>query len=56
MKKLAYIFVIVMSMMALDSCRERTTGEKVEDSVEEAADDTEDAFEDAGDEIEDAVD
>ncbi|WP_193434740.1 hypothetical protein [Confluentibacter citreus] len=56
MKKLAYIFIIVLSMTAFNSCREKTTGEKVEDAVESAADDTGDAIEDAADDIEDAVD
>jgi hypothetical protein len=56
MKKLAYIFIIVLSMTAFNSCREKTTGEKVEDAVEEAADDTEDAIDDAADDVEDALD
>lgn len=55
MKKLVYIFLIVFSMAAFNSCREKTTGEKIEDAVEEAADDTGDAFEDAADEVKDAV-
>ena len=36
-------------MTAFNSCREKTTGEKVEDAIEEAADDTGDALEDAAD-------
>lgn len=56
MKKLAYIFIIVLSLTALNSCREKTTGEKVEDAVESAADDAGDAIEDAADDVEDAVD
>lgn len=55
MKKLLYIFLIVFSMTAFNSCREKTTGEKVEDAIEDAADDTGDALEDAADEVEDAV-
>jgi len=55
MKKLLYIFLIVFSMTAFNSCREKTTGEKVEDAIEDVADDTGDAFEDAADEVEDAV-
>jgi len=43
MKKLAFIFIIVLSMTSFNSCREKTTGEKVEDAVESAADDIEDA-------------
>lgn len=60
MKKSVYLFMILFvlsfSVSTLNSCREKTTGEKVEDSMEEAGDDIEDAAEDAGDEIEDAVD
>jgi len=56
MKKLAYIFIIVLSMTAFNSCREKTTEEKVEDDIENAADDAGDAIEDAADDVEDAVD
>ena len=56
MKKLAYIFIIAFSLTAFNSCREKTTGEKVEDDIENAADDTGDAIEDAGDDVEDALD
>lgn len=39
------------------SCREeKSTGEKIEDGVEEVGDDIEDAVDDAGDAIEDATD
>ena len=55
MKKLAYIFVVVLAMTAFNSCREKTTGEKVEDAVESAAHDVEYGIEEAADEIEDAV-
>lgn len=55
MKKLIYLFLIVFSMTAFNSCREKTTGEKVEDAIEDAADDAGDAIEDAADEVEDAV-
>ena len=33
----------VVSFLAVTSCREKTTGEKVEDAVESVADDVEDA-------------
>lgn len=56
MKKLTFIVLIAVSMLSFNSCREQTTGEKVEDAVEDVADDVGDALEDAGDEIEDAVD
>ncbi|WP_220628122.1 hypothetical protein [Confluentibacter sediminis] len=55
MKKLAYIFIVALSLTSFNSCREKTTGEKVEDAVESAADDAGDAVEDAADEVEDAV-
>jgi predicted small secreted protein len=55
MKKLVYVFLIAFSMTAFNSCREKTTGEKVEDAIEEAAYDTGDALEDAADEVKDAV-
>ncbi len=60
MKKSVYLFltlfVLSFSVSTLNSCREKTTGEKVEDSMDEAGDDIEDAADDVGDEIEDAVD
>jgi len=44
MKKLAYTFMLLFSLATVfTSCREETTGEKVEDAVESAADDVEDA-------------
>ncbi|HEA22078.1 hypothetical protein LCGC14_0949070 [marine sediment metagenome] len=60
MKKSVYFFMTLLalsfSVSTLTSCREKTTGEKVEDSMEDAGDDIEDAAEDVGDEVEDAVD
>ena len=50
------LFVFTISATSLTSCREKTTSEKVEDSMEDAGDDIEDAADDVGDEIEDAVD
>ena len=50
------LFALSFSVSTLNSCREKTTGEKVEDSMEDAGDDIEDAADDVGDEIEDAVD
>lgn len=44
MKKLPYLFILIFTMsIALSSCREETTGEKVENAVEDVADDIEDA-------------
>ncbi|WP_281541282.1 hypothetical protein [Maribacter aestuarii] len=44
-------------MSIATSCREeKSTGEKIEDSVDEVGDDVEDAVDDAGDAIEDATD
>ncbi|WP_452220820.1 hypothetical protein [Lacinutrix salivirga] len=54
MKKLAYTFILLFSLsIVLTGCRdEKSTGEKVEDAVEDVADDVEDA----ADDVEDAVD
>lgn len=49
-----FVFLIAFSMTTFNSCREKTTGEKVEDAVEGAADDAGDAIENAADEVEDA--
>ena len=55
-KKLSYIFLALFSLSLITtttSCREeKSTGEK----IEEAVDDTGDAIEDAADDVEDAVD
>ncbi|MDT7827791.1 hypothetical protein RQM65_03815 [Pricia sp. S334] len=60
MKKSIYLFLVLFaltsSVTVLNSCREKTTSEKVEDSLDEAGDDVEDAVDDTGDAIEDAVD
>lgn len=60
MKKSIYflltIFALSFSLSTLNSCREKTTGEKVEDSMEDAGDEIEDAADDVSDEVEDAVD
>lgn len=54
MKKFTYLFIALFSLSLLTtSCREeKSTGEKIEEAVE----DTGDAVEDAAEEIEDAVD
>ena len=60
MKKSFFLFMLLFAFTiaasSLNSCREQSTSEKVEDSMEEAGDDIEDAADDAGDEMEDAVD
>lgn len=57
MKKSVYMLLFAfVTIIAASSCREKTTGEKIEDGVEEVADDVEDAADDAGDAIEDATD
>jgi len=50
-----YLLAIVFAL-ATTSCREKTTGEKIEDAVESVGDDVKDAVDDVGDEIEDVVD
>lgn len=54
MKKLAYTFILLFSLsVVLTGCRdEKSTGDKVEDAVEDVADEAEDV----ADDIEDAVD
>ncbi len=60
MKKSVYfllmIFALSFSASTLNSCRDKSNSEKVEDSMDEAGDDIEDAADDVGDEVEDAVD
>ena len=57
MKKLAYLFILVLSVgTILTSCRDRKTeGEKIEDGIEEVGDGIEDAADDVGDAIDDAA-
>ncbi|WP_308990620.1 hypothetical protein QLS71_003970 [Mariniflexile litorale] len=54
MKKIAYTFLLLATVGTMfTSCREKkTTGEKIEDGVEEVGD----GIEDAADDVEDAVD
>jgi len=58
MKKLMYAFLVMfITAITFTGCREtKSTGDKIEDGVEEVADDVEDAAEDVEDEVEDAVD
>ena len=54
--KYTMLLLTTVFMFSISSCREKTTGEKMKDGVEEVGDDVKDAVDDAGDEIEDAVD
>ncbi|SDH59916.1 hypothetical protein [Winogradskyella thalassocola] len=54
MKKFSYLFIALFSLSLMTtSCREqKSTGDKIEDAVDDAGD----AIEDAADDVEDAVD
>lgn len=61
MKKSAYyfltIFAMAFSLTVLNGCREtKSTGEKIEDGVEEVGEGIEEGAEEVKDEVEDAVD
>ncbi|WP_323788920.1 hypothetical protein [Psychroserpens sp.] len=58
MKKLTYLFIalFILSIMTTSCREEKTTGDKIEEAVEDTGDAIEDAAEDIGDEVEDAVD
>ncbi len=58
MKKLTYLFIALFSLSLLTtSCREqKSTGEKIEEAVDDTGDAIEDAADDVSDEVEDAVD
>ncbi|GGW63480.1 hypothetical protein DFQ11_102246 [Winogradskyella epiphytica] len=53
MKKLSYLFIALFSLSLLTtSCREqKSTGDKIEDAIDDAGD----AVEDVADDVEDAV-
>ncbi|MFK7780718.1 hypothetical protein [Psychroserpens sp.] len=58
MKKLTYIFIALFSLSLITtSCREeKSTGEKIEEVVEETGEAIEDTADDVKDEVEDAID
>lgn len=61
MKKATYYLLtlcaLLFSLTAFNSCREeKSTGEKIEDTMDEVGDDIEEGAEDLEDEVEDAVD
>lgn len=55
-KILAVAFFIALFTFSISSCREKTTGEKIKDNVEEVGDDIEEGAEEIGEEIDDATD
>lgn len=56
-KSILLLIFLLVSTLSLTSCREeKTTGEKVKDSIEEVGDDIEEGAEEVGDEIDDATD
>lgn len=57
MKKSLYMFLFtIVTIIAAASCREKTTGEKIEDGVEEVGEEFEEGAEEIEDEIDDATD
>ena len=58
MRRAIYMFAFtLLTIGAAVSCREeKSTGEKIEDAVDDAGDAVEDAVDDAGDAIDDATD
>ncbi len=57
MKKSIYIVLFALvTIVAASSCREKSTGEKIEDGVEEVGEELEEGAEDIKDEVEDATD
>lgn len=58
MKKYTYLFIALFTLSLITtSCREeKTTGEKIEEAVEDTGDAIEDTADDVGDEIEDVTD
>ena len=57
MKKLVYAFLLLFTMsIVFTGCREeKSTGEKIEDAVDDAGDAVKDAADDVGDAIDDAT-
>ncbi|MBM1104588.1 hypothetical protein JQC67_00420 [Aurantibacter crassamenti] len=57
MKKSIYMLLFAfITTIAVSSCRETTTGEKVEDAVEEVGDEMEDGVDEIKDEVDDMTD
>lgn len=54
---LLFTLLFMVSFSTFTSCREeKSTGEKIEEGLEEAGDDIEEGVEEVGDEIDDATD
>lgn len=59
MKKTAKLLVLLFTsalLFSLTSCREKTTGEKIEDGIEKVGEDLEEGAEEIKDEVDDATD
>ncbi|GAA4243547.1 MULTISPECIES: hypothetical protein [Winogradskyella] len=58
MKKLSFLFIALFSLSIITtSCREqKSTGDKIEEAVDDTGDAIEDAADDVSDEVEDVVD
>ena len=59
MKKAAKLFLLLFTsalIFSTTSCREKTTGEKIEDGIEEVGEEIEEGAEEVKDEIDDATD
>ncbi|MBU2921169.1 hypothetical protein KO504_07420 [Winogradskyella psychrotolerans] len=58
MKKLSFLFIALFSLSLLTtSCREqKSTGDKIEEAVDDTGDAIDDAADDVSDEVEDVVD
>jgi len=58
MKKLSFLFIALSSLSIITtSCREqKSTGDKIEEAVDDTGDAIEDAADDVSDEVEDVVD
>jgi len=60
MKRIKLMLFLMLAMAFTltncEGCEEKTTGEKVEERIEEAGESVEDAADEVGDEIEDATD
>lgn len=55
-KSVFMLLFAIVSLLAASSCREKTTGEKIKDGVEEVGDDIKDGAEKVGDDIKEGVD
>lgn len=58
MKKLSFLFIALFSLSIITtSCREqKSTGDKIEEAVDDTGDAIDDAADDVSDEVEDVVD